>query len=105
MLLALCKDTSLTKGHEVVKTYRFKGMKGGAVIGFFIGLILVFQTFEPGTANIIKILIWTSATTILFALLGLFIFGGTAGLLGYDNSPSEFSGSDGSGSDGGSGGD
>jgi len=105
MFLALCKEVSLIKGQEVVKEYRFRGMKGGALFGFFIGLIVVFQSLEPGAADIQKILIWTAATTIFFALVGLLLFGGSAGVLGYDDSSDSSSDSGGSGSDGGSGGE
>ena len=98
--MALCKDSILTKGQKVVAAYRYKGLQGGAVIGFFIGLILVVQTFEPGMFDIEKLLVWTSVTSIVFALLGWLIYGGTSGLTGYDGSSG---GSGDSGSDGGGG--
>jgi hypothetical protein len=92
----------LTKGQKVVDAYRYKGLQGGAVIGFFVGLILVVQTFEAGMFDLEKLLVWTSVTSIIFALLGWLFFGGTSGLTGYDDSSS---GSGDSGSDGGGGGE
>jgi hypothetical protein len=105
LLPALCnKESNLTNGQEVVKAYRFKGLKGGALIGFFIGLLVVTQSFEPNTFDIKKVLIWTSVTTVLFALFGWLLYGGTSGFTGYDES-SDSSGSGDSGGDTGGGGD
>ena len=95
----------MTNGSKVVKEYRYRGLKGGAVIGFFVGLLLVVQTFEPGLFDFKRFLIWTSVTSIIFALIGWLIYGGTAGLTGYDDSDYTGGGSDGSGGDGGCGGD
>lgn len=91
----------MTKGQKVVSAYRYKGLQGGAIIGFFIGLVLVVQTFEPGIFDIEKFLIWTSVTSIIFALLGWLLYGSASGLTGYDDSGSTGD----SGSDGGGGGD
>ncbi len=95
----------MSNGQKVVSQYRFKGLQGGAVIGFFIGLILVVQTFEPGMFDIEKLLTWTLVTTLIFALLGWLIYGGTSGLTGYDAHSGGGGGGIDGGSDGGGGGE
>jgi len=85
-------DTS--SGKKVVHVYKYRGLKGGAVIGFFVGLILVLQTLEPEVFDIQKVLIWTIVSSTLFAIIGWFIYGGTSGLIGYSDSDSEGGGSD-----------
>ncbi|MGR6871518.1 hypothetical protein ACU6U9_04260 [Pseudomonas sp. HK3] len=98
MIEVLSKESHLTNGQKIVKAYRFKGLKGGALIGFFIGLLLVTQSFEPGTFDIKKVLTWTAITTTLFALSGWLLYGGTSGFTGYNES-SDSSGSSDSGGD------
>lgn len=85
-------DTS--NGKKVVHIYKYRGLKGGAVIGFFVGLTLVLQTLELEVFDIKKVLSWTIVSSALFALIGWFIYGATSGLIGYSDSDSDGGGSD-----------